>query len=876
MNTLTAPLILESYSLRRRLHEAIASGSFGRNVLDDLLPGGIPHLFEKSLWDYKRQLPIHPRGSKVSDEAKKKLDCEFSAIVKDVVSFYNSYGGYVVVGVTDNPRGVEGFAEHIDVAEIIKRALAVTKHEIDCHYAIHKVQIEDRTIPVGLLFVPQRPKGKEPAQFLRDAPQDGNGKSAYHKYDIYFRRGDECRPAQAAADFNFLCSPERYTFSWHSGPASLALTHNLGQRDMGFIKFVGRDTYLQKLWKWLCDPYSPTKLLSGQGGVGKTTLAREFAEDVIRSSPMGLEALIWVSAKKQIYLATEAQRRPLSHVDYNNVQTLLRKLLVELGNPPSFVDSESTTEELIAQMVETLTIMPALLIVDDVDSLDPDQQQEVFQALIQITDRTIGISKVPSRALLTTRLTLGAAPSQLIHVTGLEPEDFFEYVVMTAETLEVPWSVGKTSKLMQKFHRVTDGSPLFASSVLRLVKMGQTLEGALNNWQHHDGEEVRAIAFERELKRLSDSQIRTLYAALLLGDTTFVELQTIVQSGETLLRDNIAELHKYHLLAFASEILNSGTRLVVPNSLQVMQDIIKRSVRDSKKLEHEVERMRRNTPKSSPETPKIARTVVALWSKGNPTEALDTALWGDKQQREDPDMKCLLASAYLKISPPNAMQSDVEFRRAYELGCKRTDLTSLWAQAKMISEDWIGLLEITQLPNRDFPVVDDLVLRAHAYLKLCDLAIKASNRDRAAGYCYFGAKEIAEAFKVGKVPRYSVRLGDMRTQLLENFVGLKDAIHANADEYLYVWEACIDAFHMGLRSSELMQLGMEKLQAWWDAVESRPSFQFAAKDKLRDQLKRAQNILDWFRRQEPSDDSIVTKLESCISDLENRRVEYIS
>src|SRR5438132_1606584 len=83
-------------------------------------------------------------------------------------------------------------------------------------------------------------------------------------------------------------------------------------------------------------------------------------------------------------------------------------------------------------------------------------QYEVFHTILQITDRTIGTAKVASRAILTARLTLGAAPAQLLHVKGLEPDDFWKYVVVTAESMVLPWPVGQNSKLMVKFHKVTD------------------------------------------------------------------------------------------------------------------------------------------------------------------------------------------------------------------------------------------------------------------------------------------------------------------------------------------------------------------------------------------------------------------------------------
>lgn len=763
------------------------------------------------------------------------------------------------------------------MAGLIKRAGAVTKHEIDCHYKVHDVEVGGQTKRVGLLFIPQRAAGKEPAQFLRNAPPDPKKASAYHTHDIYFRRGDECRPAETAADFNFLCSPERCILS---SPVTkgytTSLTNNLGQRDAGFIKFVGRENYLKQLWKWVCDSYSPAKLLSGQGGVGKTTLAREFAEDVIRSGPMNLEFLIWVSAKRRSYLATEAEYISTRKVDYNDTHTLLHKLLVELGNPSDLIDPESTKEELVQQMVETLKVMPSFLIIDDVDSLQPHEQQDVFHTMIQIADRTVGTCNVASRVLLTARLTLGAAPSQLIEVKGLEPSDFFEYIQVTAETMSLLWTIGEHSKLMKRFHTVTDGSPLFASSILRLVKLGFPLEKALTKWQDHDGEEVRAAAFGRELDQLTDSQIRSLYAASLLGETTFVELQTILDSGETLLRNNIAELHKYHLLAVGSEIPNSGTRLIVPNSLQVMQNVIRKRVRDSRKLEVEASRLRRKGTKTSIEGPRVLRTVSALWSQNDASGALETALWAEKQHPDDADLKCLLGRAYLRTSPPNPNQADIQFRRAYEVGCKRTELTSLWAQAKVMSEDWIGLLDITRLPNREFPMTEDLTLRAQSYFKLSEISIKASQLDGAATFCLTGVKEITDAFSSGKVPSYHGGLNEIRSRLLEHFVSIKDGIYTDADDHLYVWEACVDAYRLGLRTTALVELAAARLRSWWTAVERRSGFQANAKNKLKYHLQTAQTMLSWFRKHEPGHPSTIEILEICIEDLQIHSSNYIA
>jgi len=538
------------------------------------------------------------------------------------------------------------------------------------------------------------------------------------------------------------------------------------------------------------------------------------------------------------------------------------------------IDPQCTKEELVELMVETLKVMPSLLVIDDVDSLEPEQQHEVFHTIPQITDRTIGTAKVVSRAILTARLTLGAAPAQLLHVKGLERDDFWKYVIVTAESMALPWPVGQNSKLMAKFHKVTDGSPMFASSILRLVKLGHTIDKAIDTWKGHDGEEVRAAAFRRELDHLSDSQIRTPYAAIVLGETTFAELRSVLDSGETLLKNNIGELHKYHLLAVGSDVPNSGTRLVVPNSLQVMQDMIKQRVSQSRTIEHAISRLRRKASDKNTQAPRFARTILALCSKGSHSEALETALWADKQ-RPDAGLKCLLASTYLRITPPNTTQADIEFRRAYQLGCRRTELTKLWAQAKELSEDWVGLLEITQLPNRDFPIADDLVLRAQAYLKLGEIASKAGQHDFASNHCYKGATEINEAFKAGRISRGDVRLIDARSQLLERYVKMKDIAFPDPGDHLYVWESCLDAFWYQVRTPSIIELGMDRLQTWWNAVERRSRFQFDAKKKFGQQLDRAKQVLSWYCKQGPTYVPLVELVQTRIEDLELRSSNYI-
>lgn len=409
---------------------------------------------------------------------------------------------------------------------------------------------------MGILLIPRRPYSEIPAQFRRNAPKHpGSDALAYRSGDIYLRSADECRPARTADDYSFLCGDARRERSIADEfRNATVLLNNVGHRDPGFIQFVGRESYLRELWRWVCDGFTPIKLLTGIGGVGKTTLAREFSEDFIRNPPKGFAKLIWLSAKKRLYIAVEGDYQATSRVDFSDTNSLLRAILSELATPSDLMDKEWTVPELAEECIRSLQLFPSLLVVDDVDSLDPLQQQETFQTIIQIAAQTIGRSGPPSLAIMTSRLDLGAAPRQLLHITGLDEIDFLEYINVTATNLRVPLTLKANSQLFKSFYKMTDGSPTFAASVIGLMQNGLSLDTVLKKYKGFDGDMVRQFAFENELNQLSDSQIRTLYAACLLGETSFAELEKILQSNERRLNDDLGALRKYHLVALGEDL----------------------------------------------------------------------------------------------------------------------------------------------------------------------------------------------------------------------------------------------------------------------------------------------------------------------------------
>ncbi len=834
------------FGRRTRLYKYITSGLLNEDVINELLPEGKPHEYEKQLWDYKKKLPSLPEGYKPNRTTLSEYNFKISEIIKDAVSFYNSYGGYLLIGVSDSPREIVGFDSMFDCDELNKRIKAETGHDIDCHYKTHKIKQSEKEFNIGLLFIPKRKDGVTPAQFKKNSPDNGNGKYAFRKEDIYFRDGSECKPAVNADDFSFLCAQGCRRLSYSDSDYECKfLDNNLGAKDPGFIQFVGREEYLTILWKWLFDKYMPAKLLTGLGGVGKTTLAREFVEEIIRSAPVLYERVVWLSAKEQFYTAIQGEFKPTTRVDFYDLNSLLISILQEIGWPEDQIDHEWIREDLLDKTIESLSEIPILLIIDDIDSLDLSEQHDVFQAIALIFGQTIRGAKIPSKALMTARLDLGAAPGQFLTVKGLNHEEFVKYIKMTSKSIELEFKLGPNSKLMKNFHKVTDGSPTFASSILRLLSIGEKLKTVLDEWQGSAGKEVRDFAFKKELKNLTDSQLRTLYAGCILGETSLLELKKITISNDTLLKDDISELKQYHLVSLGGELPAGGARLIVPNSIRLMTNLIKEKILDPRRIEKECAKIRAGTPKLEDEVGMVVYRVIALWKSFEYDEALEVARWGNKKIKKNADIKCLLGRAYMNIDPPNARQADSMFRRSFELDCNRAELFELWVNAKLLLKDWVGIIDITKLAKENIGKDIYFHIRVEAYGMAAEAAQASSNLSRASEYYFNGAREIIQ---IENEISYSARKGellDFKEKYAHYYIKTIDQINDTSRDYIETWLAIWKLYKLNFISVELIEFGLDRLSMWWNlSVLERKRYSQKTKKLFEIQIDRFSDIVD--------------------------------
>jgi hypothetical protein len=116
---------------------------------------------------------------------------------------------------------------------------------------------------------------------------------------------------------------------------------------------------------------------------------------------------------------------------------------------------------------------------------------------------------------------------------------------------------------------------------------------------------------------------------------------------------------------------------------------------------------------------------------------------------------------------------------------------------------------------------------------------------------------------------------EWRARLFENYIRVKDQTHRDPNDHLYVWEACVDAFKARVRADPLLELGVHRLESWWKAVEARGVFNFAAKQKLRHQLRTIEYMLARLSKDSASHHAVIESLKSCLADLSQQADDYI-
>jgi KaiC/GvpD/RAD55 family RecA-like ATPase len=671
----------------------IAKGVVDERVIQCLLSDDGFAPIEGELLDYKRELP---------SDAVALAKCAIQ-----IVSLHNTFGGYLVFGVDEvsrdqrfRPCGIP--RDSANVQQLRSLVRNYTGRTINIVFADLSVRFLGSPLTLGLLFVPKRLAHMTPVQFGKPSPKRDD-KSVFSVGDVFFRLQDTNARAQSSQDWWFLASERPNPHSSHDtlavplvGSRKKIVDENLPDRNLICPKFVGREGVILELWHWLSDDFQYAKVLAGDGGKGKTSIAYEFAEEVCRSRPFDFEKVIWLTAKKKQFRGLKDDYDPVA-AHYDSYHELLRALCDQLAVLPQEIEDSSSN--LLKQILrEAFSEIHTFVVIDDVDSLPPDEQRMVLELALQI-----GNSR--SRFLLTTRKNFTYSADLSITVVGFGKEDYTEYVASLQERFR---DIRLSRAAIEKLRHATDGSPLYTESLVRLLRNCMDIDAAIGQWKGALGMKVRRAALDREVKHLSLESRRVLLASVYLFECSYTELRQVTGYFDEDLMQYLDELRALFLIS-APRIISKEARFSVQtNTRTLVLEYEKSLVTDPASIRNKCAKIRSGADSITKrgDRKEVAAAITqanAFLREDDWESAYATVSTILGRQKGNPDLLFVLAKCLLSKQPPDYKSAKRQLKEAYDSGNgqRKYQLYVTWYDCEMESRHPVGAVEVANLALHD-------------------------------------------------------------------------------------------------------------------------------------------------------------------------------
>lgn len=666
-----------SYSdARKLLSHKIEAGTLDRTVLDLIYFSDSFLPIEGALLDYKRDIP--------------KNTGEWLKIVKHIQAFHNTYGGYLVFGVAElekdkNIQPCYSSLPKSDSKKIRDLCREFLSHPIDIQTDCFTVKHSQGDREVLILLIPKRASG-EPVTCKKAGIYEG--KPIFSSEAAYIRDGDNTCAAQNTHHWKLLYSPRPnpyLAFEKPHGPIKF-LENNLPDRDFICQDFIGREDVILKLFNWMSDDFSCVRVLAGEGGLGKTSIAFEFASEVAREHLGNAEIVLWFTAKKYQFRGIDNAYEEISFTSFSNSIELFKAIAEGLGATPNEI-AETTDERLPRLLKHLVSTINSFVVIDDLDSLEINEQKRCIEVCQQL-------SGSGSRFLFTTRKNATASSSTAIEIQGLSINDFRELLKSWEQRLKINSFPDKT---VERLHETSKGSPLYTESLLRLIKSGIPVNDAISRWRGNLGVDVRNAALRREVQQLSAEAKRALVTAAVFGECSFAEIKMATEFSDMTLADCMNELQSLFLIS--APAIADQPRFNISNTtrdlvLSLGPELIPSFTNFCGKT-----RSQRYKPKGKKSnSQKIGSAInqaMALITAGNPDEALKTvdfviAEHGDTH----PDLSFMRARALSKLGTSYTMECRKCFKKAHEQGQRKLKFFELWYDVESSTEHHETAIEV--------------------------------------------------------------------------------------------------------------------------------------------------------------------------------------
>ena len=462
--------------------------------------------------------------------------------------------------------------------------------------------------------------------------------------------------------------------------------------------FVGRQRELLELNRWFENAHGKRWALSGEGGKGKSAIAYSFARSLASRADTGVDAVLWISGKRRRFV--EGQSIDVNRPDFHDLNTAIQSIIAAYGETSEASGKTRSEQEFC---IELLTEFPALLIVDDIDTLDNKAEEAIEFLLMDLPTIT------RSRVLVTSRRALFGMQSSTTQVTGLSATDSEAFIRSRCDLMGMRTS--SVLRLKDKVLEATDSSPLFIEDLLRLTQAGLDIERAIGLWSDRRGDKARRYAMEREYERL-DTDARNLLLALSLQDHCTVDhLVKALNWNLSRVLDALEQLKLMFLVPSRKQSQDDTQLALNQNTKRLVLDVFNDT--DSyRRIQRQMQAATGQLITKREEYLRVSQTLRKarlLTNQCRPEEAgqLLRDLLAEYPGRADIHANL----GWICKKQGRVTNARDVFKRAHQLQCRDRDAYWHWSDLEARQEEWTASEQIADFGLKIFPGDQGLLFR---------------------------------------------------------------------------------------------------------------------------------------------------------------------
>lgn len=391
------------------------------------------------------------------DETREKLE-----LTKDIVSFANTEGGYIIFGVTDRDCDWIG----LDSRSTIENAddsyiVPFIKKYVDCvpNFQIGKYELDN---DIFVLLTIDK-KEDNPIVFTKDGEYyrtKANGtkelKHVFSKDDIYGRiKSSSCRVNDDKSFFSLRAS-------------NMSIITNLNKIAPPYKTYIDRKNDLEILLDSLNNDRIRCAQINGLGGIGKTSFVRNFCDRICSGEiklNIQIKYVIWITGKLDTFSST-GYIAPLRESELSFSE------MIETFTDVLSIDTFGKDEnDLKNDILDKLLKYNSIIVMDNMETITNED-------ILKFT-REIPLN---CRIIFTTRTSMTDTYKR-IDLVGFDKTQFFQYVSNCLDEYALSRKkelLSHINKYLNDLIELVHGSPILINLIVYKISNGGNVEAIVN------------------------------------------------------------------------------------------------------------------------------------------------------------------------------------------------------------------------------------------------------------------------------------------------------------------------------------------------------------------------------------------------------------